>query len=66
MCTFVKLNFKKNKKMEKVTEKKEKVAKQVKKGKVSARDRIKPRGLSGLYKGKIFYDKDADIFNLGL
>jgi len=53
--------------METVTEKKEKVAKQmVKKGKVSARDRIKPRGLVGLYKGKIFYDKEADIFNLGL
>ena len=53
--------------MEKVIEKKEKVAKQmVKKGKVSARDRIKPRGLSGLYKNKIFYDENADIFNLGL
>ena len=52
--------------MEKVTEKKEKVPKQEKKGKVSARDRIKPRGLIGLYKGKIFYDKEADIFNLGL
>jgi hypothetical protein len=33
---------------------------------IYARDRIKPRGLCGLYKGKIFYDKDADIFNLGL
>ena len=51
--------------MEKATEKK-KVTKQVKKEKVSAKDRIKPRGLAGLYKGKIFYDKDADIFNLGL
>ena len=38
----------------------------VKKEKDSTRDRIKPRGLVGLYKGKIFYDKDADIFNLGL
>ena len=51
--------------MEKAVEKK-KVTKQVKKEKVSARDRIKPRGLAGLYKGKIFYDEDADIFNLGL
>ncbi|OAV75896.1 hypothetical protein Barb7_00454 [Bacteroidales bacterium Barb7] len=33
---------------------------------VCARDRIKPRGLSGLHKGLIHYDKDADIFNLGL
>ncbi|OAV63528.1 hypothetical protein Barb4_05025 [Bacteroidales bacterium Barb4] len=32
---------------------------------VSARDRIKPRGLWGIMKGKIHYDKDADIFNLG-
>ena len=51
--------------MEKVT-KEEKAAKPEKKEKVSARDRIKPRGLVGLYKGQIFYDKDADIFNLGL
>ena len=51
--------------MEKAVEKKE-VTKQVKKAKVSARDRIKPRGLAGLYKGKIFYDENADIFNLGL
>ena len=54
------------KKVEKETEKK-KVTKQVKKEKVlSARDRIKPRGLAGLYKGKIFYNEDEDIFNLGL
>jgi hypothetical protein len=31
---------------------------------VSARDRIKPRGLAGCMKGKIHYDKNADIFNL--
>ena len=51
-------------KIEKTTEEK-KVTQKVKKTKMSARDRIKPRGLAGLYKGKIFYDKDADIFNLG-
>ena len=51
--------------MEKATEKK-KVTQQVKKEKVSARDRIKPRGLAGIMKGKIHYDKDADIFNLEL
>jgi hypothetical protein len=34
--------------------------------KLSARDRIKPRGLSGLYKGRIHYDHNADIFNLEL
>jgi len=33
---------------------------------ISARDRIKPRGLAGWMKGKIHYDEDADIFNLGL
>ncbi|OAV65692.1 hypothetical protein Barb4_03244 [Bacteroidales bacterium Barb4] len=33
---------------------------------VCARDRIKPRGLWGLFKGEFHYDKDADIFNLGL
>ncbi|KAA6302178.1 MAG: hypothetical protein EZS26_001538 [Candidatus Ordinivivax streblomastigis] len=33
---------------------------------VYARDRIKPRGLWGCMKGKIHYDKNADIFNLGL
>jgi hypothetical protein len=32
---------------------------------VSARDRIKPRGLWGWMEGKIHYDKEADIFNLG-
>ncbi|OAV63553.1 hypothetical protein Barb6_03676 [Bacteroidales bacterium Barb6] len=42
-----------------------KVSKQAKET-VSARDRIKPRGLSGWMKGKIHYDEDADIFNLGL
>ena len=51
--------------MEKVTEKK-KITQRIKKEKISAKDRIKPRGLAGLYKGKIFYDEDADIFNLGL
>jgi len=30
----------------------------------SARDRIKPRGLFGIMKGKIHYDENADIFNL--
>jgi hypothetical protein len=33
--------------------------------KASARDRIKPRGLWGWMEGKIHYDKEADIFNLG-
>ena len=51
--------------MEKVIEKK-KATKAQKKEKVSAKDRIKPRGLVGLLKGQIFYDKEADIFNLGL
>ena len=51
--------------MEKIAEKK-KVAKKVKQEKVFARDRIKPRGLVGIMKGKIHYDEDADIFNLGL
>jgi hypothetical protein len=31
---------------------------------LSARDRIKPRGLWGLFKGKILYDDNADVFNL--
>ena len=31
---------------------------------LSAKDRIKPRGLAGWMKGKIHYDEDADIFNL--
>jgi len=51
--------------MEKVIEKK-KAAKPAKNEKVSARDRIKPRGLWGLYKGQFIYDKEADIFNLSL
>ena len=51
--------------MEKVVEKK-KITKQVKRGKMSAKDRIKPRGLCGIMKGKIHYDKSADIFNLDL
>jgi hypothetical protein len=38
----------------------------VKREEIFARDRIKPRGLSGLYKGKIFYDENEDIFNLSL
>ncbi|GHV53655.1 hypothetical protein FACS1894181_17560 [Bacteroidia bacterium] len=33
---------------------------------VSTKDRIKPRGLAGWMKGKIHYDENADIFNLGL
>ena len=33
---------------------------------LSARDRIKPRGLAGCMKGKIHYDENADIFNLEL
>ncbi|MDR0872373.1 MAG: hypothetical protein LBN27_02750 [Prevotellaceae bacterium] len=34
---------------------------------LSARDRIKPRGLFGLYKGRIHWDKEKEIeiFNLG-
>jgi len=50
------------------TEEKTIVKKTTKQGgnKVFAKDRIKPRGLAGLYKGKIMYDKNADIFNLGL
>jgi hypothetical protein len=51
--------------MEKVTEKK-KATKQASEKKVSARDRIKPRGAWGLMEGKIRYDKNADIFNLEL
>jgi len=33
---------------------------------LSARDRIKPRGLAGCMKGRIHYDESADIFNLGV
>jgi len=51
--------------MEKTIEKK-KIIKQVKKEKMSVRDRIKPRGLYGIMKGKIHYDENADVFNLGL
>jgi len=51
--------------MEKTIEKK-KITRQVKREKMSARDRIKPRGLYGIMKGKIHYDENADIFNLGL
>lgn len=40
--------------------------KQAAEKKVSARDRIKPRGLLGWMKGKIHYDEKEDIFNLGL
>ena len=43
-----------------------KVTKQLKKEKISARNKIKSRGLIGLYKDKIFYDENIDIFNLGL
>jgi hypothetical protein len=32
----------------------------------SAKKKIKPRGLAGLYKGQIHYDKNADVFNLSL
>ncbi|GHU97178.1 hypothetical protein FACS1894156_8750 [Bacteroidia bacterium] len=31
---------------------------------LSARDRIKPRGLAGILEGRIHYDENADIFNL--
>ena len=31
---------------------------------LSARDRIKPRGLEDLFKGRIHYDESEDIFNL--
>jgi len=48
------------------TAKKKRVPIPAKKENIFARDRIKPRGLAGLYKGKIFYDKNADIFNLSL
>ena len=51
--------------MEKVRVK-QKVTQKVKKEEVSARERIKPRGLCGILKGQIHYDKDADIFNLEL
>ena len=51
--------------MEKVRDK-QKVTKKVKKREVTARDRIKPRGLCGILKGQIHYDKNADIFNLEL
>ena len=44
---------------------KKRITKQVEK-KVSARDRIKPRGLCGWMEGKIHYDENADIFNLSL
>ncbi|MDL2262260.1 hypothetical protein LJC11_02015 [Bacteroidales bacterium OttesenSCG-928-I21] len=47
------------------TVKKKKAAKQATE-KISAKDRIKPRGLWGIMKGKIHYDENADIFNLGL
>ena len=54
--------------MEKVEQKvaKKRVATPVKRENILTRDRIKPRGLVGLYKGKIFYDKTADIFNLSV
>jgi hypothetical protein len=48
------------------TAKKKRVAVPANKEVIYARDRIKPRGLWGLYKGKIFYDENEDIFNLGL
>jgi hypothetical protein len=31
---------------------------------LSAKERIKPRGIAGCMKGKIHYDRNADIFNL--
>jgi hypothetical protein len=31
---------------------------------ISVKDRIKPRGLAGLFKGRIRYDENEDIFNL--
>jgi len=51
--------------MEKVAENKG-VITPIKRKKIVARDRITPRGLTGLYKGQIFYDKKSDIFNLEL
>ena len=51
--------------MEKVAAKK-KNTKQLNNKVIAVRERIKPRGLAGLYRGKIFYDKSADIFNLEL
>jgi hypothetical protein len=47
------------------TAKKKKVAVPAKEV-IYARDRIKPRGLWGIMKGKIHYDENEDIFNLGL
>jgi len=54
--------------MEKVEQKaaKKKVATPVKRENVLTRDRIKPRGLWGIMKGKIHYNENEDIFNLSL
>jgi hypothetical protein len=46
------------------TKVKKSASKKNNKEEISARDRIKPRGLWGWMEGKIHYDKDADIFNL--
>jgi hypothetical protein len=37
-----------------------------KKHTLSARERIKPRGLWGCMKGRILYDDNKDIFNLDM
>jgi hypothetical protein len=57
--------FKNGKIMAEITEKK-KATRPTPAKRVSARDRIKPRGLVGAMKGKIRYNEDEDIFNLGL
>ena len=54
-----------NKEQEQIS-KKQTSKKPAKETLLSARDRIKPRGLWGLFKGRIYYDKNADIFNLGI
>jgi len=50
--------------MEAIALKIKKTAKSKKSNVISAKDRMKPRGLAGWMKGKIHYDENADIFNL--
>jgi hypothetical protein len=52
--------------MEAVLKKKTVVVQKKKVTTLSTRDRIKPRGLAGFMKGKIHYDRNADIFDLGV
>jgi hypothetical protein len=54
--------------LEKTVEKtaKKKTSKpEIEKADILAKSGIKPRGLWGWMEGKIHYDKDEDIFNLG-